>query len=343
MPWAAKRAMTSRCADACCSWRALRNRGLAGHGIQYLCPQRHHGIIHLGQIVEAAEGDVAIGQCRKRRDDDVRAWRRKTQPRLRQAPDFLREAVLLTGRQGPGVGEEVVHGLHAGGREVAQPGCLHRRGLPGERRQAVVRCVARKVDQDVNPVVAYQFGHVLIGQSHHRMPRMAAGFEPLAEFVITGTRRVAKQLQRGGAGGQGCKNAIQKIAYGMDAKIPGDEAHTQAAVRIGWIVPSQRWSRAAGNHIAETPCLRQQMRNRLVGEVVVYEEQAVVGFGEIRLEFQRAACALQGACKLPKILQGVSEVAVGLRVIRLDGQGALVAFNGLVELSPVTGKPRPWR
>ena len=101
---------------------------------------------------------------------------------------------LQVGRQGPRIGQQVVHRLHTCGGEIAQPADLDRRRLPGKDRQPVVRGMPSQVDQDVNPVRMNLPGQGLIGESGNLTPAAATGPQPHGQRVASGGLAVDLQV-----------------------------------------------------------------------------------------------------------------------------------------------------
>ena len=76
-----------------------------------------------------------------------------------------------------GIGETPVHGLQPGIRAIGQISDLHRRGLEGKERHAIVDRVIGEVDEDINAVGADHGGQVVVGSGYDIPPVIGGGFE----------------------------------------------------------------------------------------------------------------------------------------------------------------------
>ena len=128
----------------------FEKQAAARYGVKDAGPESDDGVIHLAQVVEATEGDPARAQ--RRQEGDVNGCIRggETESRFGQPPDLLGEIAFFAGRQGPGVGNQVVDLGHAGGGKITEPGHLYRRRFPGEHGKPVVRRVPGEIDEDVD-------------------------------------------------------------------------------------------------------------------------------------------------------------------------------------------------
>ena len=242
------------------------------HRLQYPGPQRDHGVVQLVRILEAAEGDPPGGECGQRRDVDRHVGHGEAQPGFRQAPDLLGEVGFFGVGQGPGIGDQVVDLRHPGRREIPQPAHLHRRRLPGEERQAVVCGVAGEVDQDVDFVIADLPRQLLIRNPHHRAPDPAAGLDPFRQRVGQGMIAVGDDVQASHeSSGKFGKYAFDEVADRVFAQVARHQAHPQTPLRQRAVGPVCIGVCPPAGDVAKTPCMRQQILRRLIGEVVVGE------------------------------------------------------------------------
>ena len=61
-----------------------------------------------------------------------------------------------------GIGQAIVHHRHARGIAIAEIADLDWRGFPGKDQQAMMPRMPGEIHQDVNPVLADLFRHLLI-------------------------------------------------------------------------------------------------------------------------------------------------------------------------------------
>ena len=305
---------------------AFQKQPAARHRLQDLRPQRHHGLIHLAQVVEAAKGDVAMAQGRKGRHGRRVRRRRKAKPRLRQAPDGLGEVFLQRRRQAQGIGQHIVNRLHASGGEIAQPRHLHRRGLESKDGQAVVRGMARQVNQDVHTIAVNLPGQLHIRQPDGQTPAPKASLERSGGGVGADMVRISQQLKAPARTvGQCFDKALQKMGDRMLAQVARDKAHAQRACRVWLLGPAYIRLGFGSDQLAITPGIGQRLLAGVVGQVVAAKEQVVVGHLEFGLKRQCLATTCQCLVQAPEVLQGAAEVAVRLGEIRGDGQCPAVA------------------
>ncbi len=156
--------------------RALDGDARRGNPLQHPRPQADGVVVDLVEVVEAAEGHMASGERRERRDRVKLVGRREAEIAVGQPPHLFRKQLLLRVRRHYGIGQDIIHGRQAGGTGIAEPGRRDRRRLAGEGTEPPVAGVAGKVDQHVDAVRDDHVGERVVVHQ----PRRAASSAPAA-------------------------------------------------------------------------------------------------------------------------------------------------------------------
>lgn len=285
---------------------------------------------YLGEVVEAAEGDVAL-RGGGRRDGLGGVMRELVTPIRPETERFFHERRFPVGRGiKVRVGKPVVDGFVAGGTAIGEVRDGQGRGLAAEHQHAVVFRVNGKVDEDVDLVGADQVGQLFVGKvggvapdvgvlAEHsgkggRAPDVAVAMDREAGVVVVSQQRKEEQPDR------------------VVAEVGGDIADLQRAVGVGGVgVGAARG--AQGNDECLIP-LAVLGGNFFRAEVGVEVDGVEEVRGGLRVPWlgpagKGLAVVFDRFVHAAELAQGVGQVVVGGGEVGLDGQSPPVDFHGL--------------
>ena len=301
-----------------------------GDGLEDAGPEVEGGVVDFGEVVEAAEGDVVVGEVRGRGDGGSAGEGGEAPGGLREAEEAFRVVgglrKLLAGNWiGDGVGEAVVDGGEAGGAGVAEPGDLERGGFSGEEHEAAIGGVSGEVDEDVDFVLADLVEGVLVGEVGEGMPLVGGGAEAGGDFVGLEIVGIAGDMEVGMV--VGFQQGEEEEGDGVEAEVGGDVADAEGAV--GGAV-DVGWRRGGGDveRVGPAAACFVELGGGGGGVVAVGEEVIVVGGGEVGEEGDGLAEGGECGIVLGEILEDGSGVVVGVGVVGVEGEGAAAGGEG---------------
>jgi len=286
--------------------------------------------MHLGQLVEAAECDVAIAQCRRRCDGNRQIRRREAVIDFRQTPDCLAEVRSLICWCHLRVSQQVIHRRHAGGGEIAQPGNLHRRRFPGEHRQARSGGMAGQINQDINRVVMDALRQNCVTQAYATHPASKCRLHSFGQIIVVRMRDIGKQFNRLRA--QRGKYRFQKIAHRMIAQIARHQTDAKAFIRQRLHLPTRERLRPCRNQLTEVAGIFKHLFWWLLGDQVAGVEQIALRLEKFGLYLQRLLITGDRIDVLPQPGQGNAQIVQRLWQIRAGWvfqHSAITADGGL--------------
>ena len=192
-------------------------------------PGAQHGIEHLRQPIERAEGHVTARQRGQRR------WLRQrvgnpVSDGAGQVGDPISELRALGWRHQHGIGKQIVDRCEAAAGRLAPGVQLDRRGLAGACEQPAALHVSHQLDQDVDAVGADQFGQLFIGKIDGAVPCSRAAAKIWREVILLARVRVADDLESRAI--MMDQHAAERIGAGLVAEMAADVSDAQAAAGI---------------------------------------------------------------------------------------------------------------
>ena len=104
------------------------------------------------------------------------------QKKIIQRDDSLRVQVMVFRKTNPMITDHIVHRRQPGRAWISQIQCLDGRRFAGQDRGAVIRGMARQVDQNVNMIGSNLFGQAIVGPAKTAAPIRGQSF---SRFVVS--------------------------------------------------------------------------------------------------------------------------------------------------------------
>ena len=244
-------------------------------------------------MIQAAVREGGAAERRERFDRGALGERLEHRDPGKPHERFGVARLVVAGRVGPAIGQAVIDRFQAGRGHVPEPRRLHRRRLAGKHGQPVERRMARKIDQNVDAMVADQRGHVVVGHPDDAVPFARAAPQPRGEVVLPRIVRIADRFIRIRV--MTGEHRRDRERHCVLAEIARHVADSQPPVRIARVVvraPARLERRLQPCAVA--PVLGENLGDRHVGQVVEAGEQVALCRQEICIDRQCRAAPLDG-------------------------------------------------
>ena len=277
----------------------------------------------LGDVVERAEGDVAVTQNRRRTDRQI-VVRAVAEHRARQPQRSLRGQVRHVARVDDRVGDAEVVGRHPADRGVAQVGHLQGCGTLGEKMHPRVGGVTGQVHQDVDGIGRDAPTQMFVRQAFAFHPVRHLGLQPFGDGVAPAQVVIAGELES--AAVMQIEQTAHEVGHRMAHEVARHEADPELLSRRQRL---PRWTRTHGPRQCATK-LGVGLEDRLGSLVQVVQAQQ-----QHRMKLAAAAGVGQRA---PAVVQGLFEPArLHQRAAQFDQHARIGIERGRL-LGPMAGR-----
>ena len=272
--------------------------------------------IDLAAVVERTDGDVAVGDRRRRRGVRGVFGRAIAEKAVRQIHRFLAMELVRIRRFGQAVGKAIVDRLHARRIGVAQPRDLNGGRGAGEDGQKVVAGVAGQVDQDVYAILANRAGDGSVAHAAEVPVRVELPSQPLGDRIGERHVAVSENLHRPAV--VAVQKGLEERRHRMRAEIRRHIADAQPSLAVAIVVVAcpRRSRRRVGSR--PSPVFVEDLSSVDLGKIVKAHQQIGADARPPRRQTCGVAQQADGLGWATHPWQRARQRAPELRVGRLD-------------------------